>query len=205
MTSACQSQPIEISVKDGIVCLTGTVQFYGRAVAAYEVAASVPGVREVSKRLVVEPPGNLADDEVANYVRAALDAHAEVLKEAMTVSVCGGVATLEGHCPRRLAVCPRRGYRPLARTGVRDVHNQLAVIFDQQINDEEISYTIQSAIRHLCGRSGTDIKVAVSDRAVVLSGTVGMLPTKEHAERLARIHGTRNVRSDSQVLPDEQK
>ena len=50
------SQPIEISVKEAIVYLTGTVQFYGRAVAAYEVAASVPGVREVSKRLVVEPP-----------------------------------------------------------------------------------------------------------------------------------------------------
>ena len=91
------SQPIEISVKDGIVCLTGTVQFYGRAVAAYEIAASMPGVREVSKRLVVEPPGDLPDDEVANYVRAALDAHAEVIKEAITVSVSGGVATLEGN------------------------------------------------------------------------------------------------------------
>ena len=90
------SQPIEISVKEAIVYLTGTVQFYGRAVAAYEVAAAVPGVREVSKRLVVEPPGNLADDEVANYVRAALDAHGEVIKEAITVSVSGGVATLEG-------------------------------------------------------------------------------------------------------------
>ena len=79
-----------------IVCLTGTVQFYGRAVAAYEIAASMPGVREVSKRLVVKPPGDLPDDEVANYVRAALDAHAEVIKEAITVSVSGGVATLEG-------------------------------------------------------------------------------------------------------------
>ena len=70
---------------------------------------------------------------------------------------------------------------------------------------EEISYTIQSAIRHLCGRSGIDVKVAVSDRAVVLSGTVATLPTKEHAERLARIHGAMNVRNDIQVMPDDQK
>ena len=90
------AQPIEISVKDGIVYLTGTVQYYGRAVAAYEVAASVPGVREVSKRLVVEPPGDFRDDEVANHVRAALNAHSEVMKAAITVSVSGGVATLEG-------------------------------------------------------------------------------------------------------------
>ena len=53
------AQPIEISVKDGIVCLAGTVQFYSRAVAAYEIAASMPGVREVSNRLVVKPPGDL--------------------------------------------------------------------------------------------------------------------------------------------------
>ena len=91
------AQPIEISVKDGIVCLTGTVQFYGRAVAAYEIAASMPGVREVSKHLVVKPPADLPDDDVANYVRAALNAHAEVIKEAITVSVSGGVATLEGN------------------------------------------------------------------------------------------------------------
>ena len=90
------SQPIDVSVKDAIVCLTGTVQSHSRAVAAYEIAASVPGVREVSKRLVVEPPGDLGDDDVANYVRTALDAHSEVMKAAITVSVSGGVVTLEG-------------------------------------------------------------------------------------------------------------
>ena len=91
-----------------------------------------------------------------------------------------------------------------ARRGVRDVHNRLAVDLDQQINDEEISYVIQSAIRHICGRSGAGIKVAVNDRAVVLSGTVATLPTKEHAEQLARIHGALNVRNDIQVIPNEQ-
>jgi osmotically-inducible protein OsmY len=198
------SQPIEISVKEAIVYLTGTVPFYGRAIAAYEVAASVPGVREVSKRLVVEPPGNLTDNEVANYVRAALDAHAEVLKEAITVSVSGGVATLEGSVRDTWQHALAEDIARSAR-GVRDVHNRLAVDLEQQINDEEISYVIQSAIRHLCGRSGTDVKVAVSDRAVVLSGTVATLPTKEHAERLARIHGALNVRNDIQVMPDDQK
>ena len=178
------SQPIEISVKDAIVYLTGTVQSYGRAVAAYEVAASVPGVREVSNRLVVEPPGDLRDDEVANYVRAALDAHSEVMKAAITVSVSGGVATLEG------SVCDTWQHavaEDVARSarGVRDVCNRLVVDFLEQINDEEMSYEIQSAIRHICGLSGAGIKVAVNNRAVVLSGTVTMLPAKEHAERLA--------------------
>ena len=79
------------------------------------------------------------------------------------------------------------------------------MILQEQINDEEISYEIQSAIRHICGRSGAGIKVAVNDRAVVLSGTVATLPTKEHAERLARNYGALNVRNDIEVMPDDQK
>jgi osmotically-inducible protein OsmY len=198
------SQSIEISVKDAVVCLTGTVHFYGRAIAAYEVAASVPGVRAVSKRLVVEPLENLTDHEVANYVRTSLDAHSEVIKEAITVSVSGGVATLEGNVRDAWQYALAEDIARAAR-GVRDVHNRLAVDLEQQINDEEISYVIQSAIRHICGRSGADIKVAVSDRAMVLSGIVATLPTKEHAEVLARIHGAMNVRNDIEVMPDDQK
>jgi len=196
------AQPIAISVKDAIVCLTGTVQSHARAVAAYEIAASVPGVREVSKRLVVEPPGNLGDDEVANCVRAALDAHSEVMKAAIMVSVSGGVVTLEG------SVCDAWQHavaEDVARSarGVRDVRNQLVVDLQEQIEDEEVSYEIQSAIRHICGRSGAGIKVAVSDRAVVLSGTVTTLPAKERAERVARNYGALNVRNDIEVTPND--
>jgi osmotically-inducible protein OsmY len=195
------SQPIAISVKDAVVCLTGTVQFHGRAVAAYEVAASVPGVREVSKHLVVEPPRNHPDDEVANYVRAALDAHSEVIKEAITVSVSGGVATLAGSVRDAWQYAVAEDIARSAR-GVRDVRNLLAVDLLEQINDEAISYEIQSAIHHIYGRSGADIKVAVNDRAVVLSGTVATLPTKELAERVARNYGALNVRNDIEVMPN---
>ncbi len=196
------SQPIEISVKDGIVCLTGTVQFYGRAVAAYEIAASMPGVREVSQRLVVQPPGDIRDDDVANYVRAALDAQAEVIKEAITVSVFGGVATLEGSVRDTWQQALAEDIAHSAR-GVRDVRNRLAVDLGQQLNDEETGYDIEFAIHHICGRLGANIKVAVNAQAVVLSGTVTTLPVKEKAERIARNYGALNVRNDIEVIPDE--
>ena len=198
------AQPIEISVKDAIVYLTGTVQSYRRAVAAYELAASVPGVREVSKHLVIEPPGNLRDDEVADYVRAALDAHSEVLKGAIAVSVSGGVATLDGSVRDAWQYAVAEDVARSAR-GVRDVRNRLMVDLLEQINDEEISYEIQSAIHHICGISGAGIKVAVNDRAVVLSGTVGTLPTKEFAERVARNYGALNVRNDVEVMPNDKR
>ncbi len=196
------AQPIEISVKDAIVYLTGNVQSYGRAAAAYEVVASVPGVRGVSKRLVVEPPGDLQDDEVANYVRAALDAHSEVIRAAITVSVSGGVATLEGSVRDTWQHAVAEDIARSAR-GVRDVRNRLAVDLLEQIHDEETSDEIQAAIRHICGLSGAGIKVAVNDRDVVLSGTVATLPTKMYAERLARNYGALNVRNDVEVTPDD--
>jgi osmotically-inducible protein OsmY len=198
------AQPIEISVKDAIVYLTGTVQSYRRAVAAYELAASVPGVREVSKHLVIDPPGNLRDDEVADYVRAALDAHSEVLRGAIVVSVSGGVTTLDGSVRDAWQYAVAEDVARSAR-GVRDVRNRLMVDLLEQINDEEISYEIQSAIHHICGISGAGINVAVNDRAVVLSGTVETLPTKEFAERVARNYGALNVRNDIEVMPNDKR
>ena len=194
------SQPIEVSVKDAVVCLTGTVQFHSRAVAAYEAAASVPGVLEVSKRLVVEPPGSLPDEEVANHVRAALDAHAEVIKEAITVSVSGGVATLEGSVRDVWQQTLAEDIACAAR-GVREVRNRLVVDIAQQINDEETGYDILFAIEHFCGDLAAGIEVAVNNRAVVLSGTVAALPTKERAEWLARHYGALSVRNDIAVVP----
>ena len=89
--------------------------------------------------------------------------------------------------------------------GVRDVHNRLVVDFLEQINDEEMSYEIQSAIRHIFGLLGAGIKVAVNNRAVVLSGTVTMLPAKERAERVARNCGALNVRNDIEVTPNDKR
>ena len=151
--------------------------------------------------LSLRKPG---DDEVANYVRAALDAHSEVMKAAITVSVSGGVVTLEG------SVCDTWQHavaEDVARSarGVRDVRNRLVVDLLEQIKDEEVSYEIQSAIHHICGLSGAGIKVAVSDRAVVLSGTVTTLPAKERAERLARNYGALNVRNDIEVTPNDKR
>jgi osmotically-inducible protein OsmY len=196
------SQPIHVSVKDGVVDLTGTVQTHGRAVAAYEVAASLPGVRGVSKRLVVEPPGNLPDDEIASYVRASLDAHAEVIKATITVSVSGGVATLEGSVRDAWQHVVAEDIARSAR-GVRNVENRLVVDVSRQINDEEVGYEIQSAICHVCRLCKGEVKVAVSNRTVVLSGTVATLPTKEHAERIARNYGILTVRNDIAVALDD--
>ena len=88
------SQPIEVSISRGVVALRGRVQSYGRRLAATEIAGSVNGVTGVIDELHVEPPGHLADGSVAEYVRQALAARADVSHPTIAVSVSSAAVEL---------------------------------------------------------------------------------------------------------------
>jgi len=194
------SQPIHVSARDGIVDLSGAVQFDGRAVAAYEVAATVPGVRKVLKHLKVTPPEERPDEKIADAIRRALDARPDVIKEAITVSVSAGVATLAGSVGDAWQHAIAEDVARSAH-GVREVRNRLIIDFGQQVDDEEVGYEIQSAICHACGLNRDAIKVAVNKRAVVLSGQVATPSLKEHVERVANRYGVLNVRNEIEIGP----
>lgn len=73
-------QPIEVSVSESVATLRGKVQSYGRRLAAAEIAASIDGINGVVDELHVEPPGQLPDEQIAQYVRHALDARADITR-----------------------------------------------------------------------------------------------------------------------------
>ena len=76
--------------------LSGSVQSYRRKLAAQEIAALFHGCRGMDNQLVVVSPEHLSDDAIANHVRLALEADADITKPTITVSAEGGVATLGG-------------------------------------------------------------------------------------------------------------
>ena len=106
------------------------------------------------------------------------------------MSVSGGVATLEGSVRdtwqhalaediAHSARGPRRAQSPcgcICGTGQRRRDS-----LRHSLRDSAFLWTL-----------GAGIKVAVNDRAVVLSGTVAGLPTKERTEHLARHYGALN-------------
>lgn len=196
------AQSVVVSVSDGIVRLSGVVQSYRRALAAHEVAASLSGVREVVNNLTVEPPTSVSDGEIADHVRAALAAHADVVKEAITVSVSGGVVTLQGSVRDAWQCATAEDVARSAR-GARNVRNLLVANLTDQINDEETGLEIQRAIRRACGLSNADVRVAISERTVVLSGIVATFRAKEVAEQITRRFGLLHVRNEIRVLPQE--
>lgn len=189
------AQPITLSVTEGIVALQGSVQTYRRKLAAQEIASSFDGVRGVVNNLTVEPPGQMSDREVAASVRAALDANAEVTKEAITISVHGRAVTLGGtvgsQWERIVAEDVARGSR-----GVHDVENLLAVNPIEQREDEAVCRQIEEALGHTRGLRETGILVAVNNEMVVISGEVRELWQKETAESAVRRLGLFQIRND---------
>lgn len=197
------SQPIAVSVKDGIVTLRGTVQTFARKRAAEDVAASCHGRRGVVNELSVVPPRPIPDVQVAGHVREALDAHADVTKEAITVSATDGVVSLAGTVgsdwERALAEDAA-----IAVRGVRDVSNLLRVNPREQIEDAAQSRNIQTALNLTSGLQETNLRVAVAERTAVLSGEVGQLWQMDAAEKIVRRFPVANTRNEIVVRLDEQ-
>jgi osmotically-inducible protein OsmY len=188
-------QPIEVTVRNGTVTLTGTVQSHNRKLAAQNIATSIEGCRGVVNKLQVEPLGHVTDEHIAEYVRAALDAHADITKETVIVSVSNGAVTLSGSVAsqweRTLAEDVARGCK-----GVHTVKNLLVVNLGGQIEDEALCREIQAALACTRGLGDTDLRVAVNGDTVVLSGEVPELWQKETAETVAKRFRLSRVRNE---------
>jgi hyperosmotically inducible protein len=177
------SQPIEVAVSAGRVRLAGTVQSYRRRLAALEIAASFEGCRDVADDLSVQP-ALVPDAEIAESVRASLNASADLTKDTITVNARNGIVTLTGHLgdpqERRIAQDIALGVR-----GVRAVNNQITVDLSQQERDDALANELRQMLRQTRGLADADDRLAVNSAAIVLSGTVPNLADKVMAESVA--------------------
>lgn len=192
---------IDVTVVKGIATLTGDVQSHRRKLIAIETTESIRGCRGVVDKLVVNPPGMLTDEEIANNVRAVLDAHADVTREVITVAVVAGTVTLQGHVASRweraLACDVALGAR-----GVREVKNLLLVDLGAKIEDEALTNTIQHAISRTSGLYDCDIQVAVNANTAVLSGAVSEPWHRRKAESVAERHRVTDVKNEITIKDD---
>ena len=193
-------QPIDVSVDDGIVTLTGTVCSHRRKEVAYEIASSFEGCRDVVNKLMVDPETTLPDKEVVKKVVSSLNANADIIEGTINVAVTEGVASLSGtiksECERLVAEDVARSVR-----GVRDVENMLIVDSIAEVYSDELAKGIKTALDHARGLKGAKIDVKVSGISVVLLGTVSLLSQKETAETVVRRFGLQEIRNEIVVTP----
>jgi osmotically-inducible protein OsmY len=176
---------IGVTVKDGVVTLTGVVDNYTKKSEAENAAKNVAGVKAVVEKIEVKftsTYGKKDDNEIAAEVLNAFKWNWRVPNDKVKVKVEKGWITLEGEL--------QWGYE---RDGANDaVKNLLGVIgvtnnikIKSEVNEVIEKADIESALRRNWSIYDNDINVEVSGHKATLTGTVDSWYQKDEAGRIA--------------------
>ncbi len=181
-----QPNEIGVTVKDGVVALTGWVDNYGKKWTAERTAHRVNGVRAVANDIEVRLPSSAerTDADIAGAATRALEWDAFVPIERLDVTVARGWVTIKGEVEweyqRRSA---ERAVRRLS--GVRGVTNLAAVRPRVQPTTEELRQRIEDALIRNAETDAEQVNVDVESDKVILRGSVRSWVQKQEAERVA--------------------
>ena len=176
---------IGVTVKDGIVTLTGTVDSYSKKTEAEDAAKNVAGVKAVVEKIEIKLNNGWAkkdDNEIAGEVLNALKWHWQIPNDKIKVKVEKGCVTLEGELE----------WNYQKEAAIKAVKNLLGVtsvtnfiIIKSESHDRIEKEDIENALRRNWSIAGKDITVKVSDHKVTLTGMVNSWYQKNEAGRIA--------------------
>jgi osmotically-inducible protein OsmY len=176
---------IGVTVKDGIVGLTGNVQSYAAKYTATHAAERVAGVRAVTDELKVDLPAFHVrnDEDIARAVVNALQWNVWVPADRIKVKVQDGWVTLEGELDHKYEQTAAEGaVRTL--TGLKGVSN-LITLKRPVAAASEIKTNIDQALRRAAEIDADKIDVRVEKDKVILNGKVASWAERDEAERAA--------------------
>jgi osmotically-inducible protein OsmY len=178
------STDIALSVKNGVVSLTGYASDYTQKIQAESDAKRVSGVRAVANDIEVRLPSIDArpDPEIARDLVAQLGAELPYSQENIKSVVKAGWVTLDGslewNYQRLTAEDTARGLK-----GVLGVTNRIKV--SPRVSPTEIKAKIESALKRRAQLDSNSITVEANGGEVVLRGSVGSWAERDEAERAA--------------------
>lgn len=193
---AADSYQVEVTVRDGVVTLTGQVDSWAERNLAEEVVKRVRGVREVESRVTVAADLDRADVEVKADVINRLQSDVWVNARDLAVTVEDGVVYLSGTVPS--ADQAERATLMAWVAGVADVRDDnLAVKWErhQQMQRsprtatvtvpsiQAIEEAVRDALLHDPRVANFNLGVRVRNGRVILTGVVDNLKAKRATER----------------------
>ena len=179
-----QVQPNEIgvSVKDGVVMLTGWVGSYLKKWAAEDAAHRVGGVKAVANDIEVKLFSERTDADIAEAAIRALQWDASVPADKIQVTVSKGWVTLKGEVNWNFE--KQDAERVVRRlTGVKGVSNLITV--KPSTTPSELKKRIEDALVRNAKVDANTITVEVQGSKAILKGAVRAWVEKEEAERVA--------------------
>jgi osmotically-inducible protein OsmY len=175
---------IGVTVKDGVVTLTGVVDSYAKKLEAENASKNVAGVKVVVEKLEIRLAhwGKTTDGEIAVEVVNAFKWNWRIPNDKVKVKVEGGWITLEGELEFYYqSEAAKDAVNNLL--GVTGVSNNIKIKPDTAAEAEQSD--IESALRRNWSIDGDEIEVKVSGHKATLSGTVDSRYQKDEAARIA--------------------
>lgn len=176
---------IGVSVNDGVVTLSGTVDSYSKKTEAENAAKNVSEVKVVIEKIDVKFHTSWAkkdDADIANEIINAFKWNWEIPEDKLKVRVEKGWVTLEGSIQWQ--------YQREAATnavkklmGVTGVSNNIMI--KSESKDAIEKKDIEDALKRNWSIDDEDIDVDVTDHKVTLTGVVDSWYQKDEAGRIA--------------------
>jgi osmotically-inducible protein OsmY len=175
---------IGVTVKDGVVTLTGVVNSYAKKLEAENAAKNVTGVKAIVEKIEIrfDNTWSKGDSDVANEVLNAFNWSWVVPKDKVKVTVEDGWVTLEGELQWNYQ-------REAAKNAITNLMGIRGITNNIKIQTGTHNQVEKNAIENALARNSTindrDIHVKVSGNSVTLTGSVGSYYQKDEAERIA--------------------
>lgn len=175
---------IAVSVKNGVVALTGFTKSYADRYEAESAAKRVVGVKGVANDIEVRLPAldERPDPEIARDAVAALKSQLPLSHENMKVIVKNGWVTLEGTAEWQYQKSTAE-FAVRRIKGVKGLTNSIVV--KPRVEPTEIQKKILDAFKRNAEVDANRIQVETHGNEVVLKGTVRSWIEREEAERVA--------------------